>query len=354
MMNTLRRFSTVQYGLLALLLLFLPIGELGSQVLDRSVARVRLTRTASIGQRALRSQVELYERQAGTTLSADQRREVLEIMINEELIEQAAERDGITVSDEELDRQIAQERMSLGAQVSEEQFRLAVEQQLGMSYEDYRTELRKQLLQQRYIQEVERQRFESIDEPSESEIREVYNENVTEFINPAMVRFSHIYVDTRQLGESERREAVARLNELWEEIEAGDRSFSEAYDRAQSDSALGSSDFGYLPQNDRQLRQQLGSAFVDSLFELEMDAVTGVLESNVGAHIVRVTDKRDRRFLDLEDQLVPGQDLTVRQNIREYIMNQRLQQEFQEATESVLSQLRDEAEIEITESNLDW
>ncbi len=353
MMNILGRPAIVLYGFLAILLV-LPIGELGSQVLDRSVARVRLTRTANIGQRALRSQVELYERQAGGSLSSEQRREVLEIMINEELIEQAAERDGISVSDDELDQQIAQERMSLGAQVGEEQFRLAVEQQLGMSYDDYRDELRKQLLQQRYIQEAERSRFERIEEPSESEIREVYNENVTEFINPSMVRFSHIYVDTRELDENDRSEAMSRLKELWEEVEAGDRSFSEAYDRAASESALGSSDFGYLPQNDRQLRQQLGSSFVDSLFDLGMDDVVGVLESNVGAHIVRITDKRDRRFLELDDKLLPGQDITVRQNIREYIMNQRLQQEFQEATESVLSQLRDEAEIEVTESNLDW
>lgn len=352
-MSTLRRSGTVLYGLVALLLI-LPIGELAAQVLDRSVARVRLTHTASIGQRALRSQVELYERQAGTSLSAAQRREVLEIMINEELIEQAAERDGISVSEEELDRRIAQERMSLGAQVAEEQFRLLVEQQLGMSYDDYRSELRKQLLQQRYIQETERQRFESIAEPSESEIREVYNENVTEFINPAMVRFSHVYVDTRQLDENERSRAMDTLRDVWQELEAGDRSFGEAYDRAQTESALGSADFGYLPRNDRELRQQLGSSFVDSLFELETDEVAGLLESNVGAHIVRITDKRDRRFLELDDQLLPDHDVTVRQNIREYLMNQRLQQEFQEATESVLTRLRDEAEIEITESNLDW
>ncbi len=343
-----------------LLLLFLPAlllipgDDAHGQVLDRSVARVRLTTTSNIGQRALRGQIEMYESQAGRELSSDERREVLEIMINERLIEQAAERDGVSISDRELEQHIQQERQSLGGQMSQEQFEMIVEQQLGIDYEEYRDELRKQLLQQRYIQEAERQRFADIQEPSEQEIQAVYNENVQEFINPAMVRFEHVYVDARGLDDSERETARETLEGLFSDIESGDISFEEAADHAEELDELGTADFGYLAQNDRQLRQQLGSDFVDAVFELEDGEVSGVFDSQVGLHVVQVTDKRDRRFLDLDDPLVPGQSVTVRENIRQYILNNRMQQEFAQATESVLAELREEAEITINEDNLEW
>ena len=335
-------------------LILLPGDEANAQVLDRSVARVRLTTTSSIGQRALRSQIEMYETQAGRELSSDERREVLEIMINETLIEQAAERDGVSISDRELDRHIEQERQSLGAQMSQEQFEMLVEQQLGIEYEDYRDELKKQLLQQRYIQQAEQERFAAIEEPTEQQIRAVYNENVQEFINPAMVRFEHVYVDGRELDESQWEAGRETLEELFSDIDSGNMGFTEAYEQADDVEELGRADFGYLAQNDRQLREQLGSNFIDSVFELDDGETSGVYESRVGLHIVRVTDKRDRRFLDLEDPLVPGQSVTVRENIRQYILNNRMQQEFAEATDSVLSSLREEAEIDINEDNFEW
>ncbi|MFW6368256.1 MAG: peptidyl-prolyl cis-trans isomerase [Spirochaetota bacterium] len=352
-MNRILRELPALMLLFPVLLVSIPAGGHG-QVLDRSVARVRLTETASIGQRALRSQVELYEQQSGQEISSEQRREILEIMINEELIEQAAERDGVSISDDELDRYIGQERRSLGRQMSDEQFRLLVEQELGLEYEDYREELRKQLLQQQYIQQSQRDRFENLEEPSEEEIRSVYNENVSEFINPSMVRFSHIYVDARSLDDSEREDATEDIEELWDRMNDDELSFEQALEEAEDNSALGASDFGYLPQNDRQLRGQLGADFVDNLFDLEEGDVEGVLESQIGLHVVQVTDTRDRRFLNLDDPLAPGQSVTVRDNIRNYILNNRMQQEFSEATEEVLSELRDEAEIDVNESNLDW
>ncbi|MFP4644729.1 MAG: peptidyl-prolyl cis-trans isomerase, partial [Spirochaetales bacterium] len=325
-----------------------------AQVLDRSVARVRLTTTANIGQRALRSQIELYESQSGRELSSDERREVLDIMINEELIEQAAERDGVSISDQELEQRIEQERQSLGSRASQEQFEMLVEQELGIEYDEYRDELEKQLLQQRYIQQAEQERFADMEEPSEDEIRSVYNENVQEFINPEMVRFDHVYVDARELDDSERSSARETIEELYSEVSDDSISFEQAYERAEESDELGRADFGYLAQNDRQLRQQLGSDFIDTVFELEDGEVSGVHESQVGFHIVRITDKRERRFLDLDDPLVPGQSVTVRENIRQYIMNNRMQQEFAEATNSVLERLREEAEITVNEDNLDW
>lgn len=325
---------------------------LSAQILDRTVAVVRLERTVNIGTRALNRQVGLFEAQLGRELNSEERREVLESMINDELIAQAAARAGIEISDSQLQQFIDQERQGLGPSVTQEQFQLLVEQQIGLSFDDYVAELRKQLLQQRYIQETQRQRLENIPEPGQNEIRRVFNENRSEFINPALVRFRHLYIDTRNMNETERNEAAARLGRVWGATSQDQQAFERLFGEASSSSEYDAADFGYMPQNDRQIRQIYGSEFVDTAFELDVNEVSGVVRSSIGVHVMQVTDSRPPRFLELDDELFPGQQVTVRQNIISFLMNERLQSEFQQAGNEALRALRDEAEITVNESRL--
>lgn len=325
---------------------------LSAQILDRTVAVVRLEQTVNIGTRALNRQASLFESQLGRELTTEERREVLESMINEELIAQAAAREGIEVEDSEIQQFIDQERQGLGPGVTDEQFRLLVEEQIGLSYDDYVQELRKQLLQQRYVQQTQQQRLENIAEPDEQDIRRVFNENRSEFINPALVRFRHLYIDTRNMNEQQRSDAASRLGRIWSATNETAQAFEQLFGDASATEDYDAADFGYMPQNDRQIREIYGSDFVDTAFELDVDEVSDVVRSNIGVHVMQVTDSRQPRFLELDDELFPGQRITVRQNIESFIMNQRLQAEFQQAGNDAIQALRDEAEITVNESRL--
>ncbi|MFW6234698.1 MAG: SurA N-terminal domain-containing protein, partial [Spirochaetota bacterium] len=206
-MSTLLRYRT--YAVLTILTGLVLPASLSAQILDRPVAVVRLEQTVNIGNRALNRQVSLFESQLGRELTSEERREVLESMINEELIAQAADREGIEVEDSQIQQFIDQERQGLGPSITDEQFRLLVEEQIGLAYEDYVGELRKQLLQQRYVQETQRSRLENIPEPDEREIQRVFDENRSEFINPELVRFRHLYIDTREMNEQQRSDAAS-------------------------------------------------------------------------------------------------------------------------------------------------
>ena len=52
--------------------------------------------------------------------------------------------------------------------------------------------------------------------------------------------------------------------------------------------------------------------------------------------------------------VLPGESVTVRQQIQAYIQSQKQQQIFQQSVNQVLSELRKEAEITRFEENLDW
>ena len=339
----------------ALFVIFIALtAQAYAQVLDKPVAIVQLEETENIGQRELRSQVEMIEAQLQTSLTSEQRMEVLDASIAEVLIMQAAERDGITVSRAEIDQGIAQQRQSLDQQVNDSQFRELIESQVGMSWDQYVEQVERRLTQEKYVLQKKRSLFENVAQPSEREIRRVYEDNATDFNNPAMVRFDHLFWDTRNTTSAERREKRNHAEELYRELRNGSSSFDDMMDRSVDDIRFRGDDFGYLLRTDRQNRAQLGPEFVDNLFELEQGQVSRVLESNVGYHIARVRDRRSAKLLELDDPLLPGQNMTVRRQIVNYLLMEKQQETFEQALREIIDELRDDADITVFDENLSW
>ncbi|MCG8481319.1 MAG: SurA N-terminal domain-containing protein, partial [Spirochaetales bacterium] len=93
------------------------------------MAVVSLTETVNIGQRELRQQVELLERQLGGELTLENRREVLDAQIGDVLLNQAASRANIRGTQAEIDQAIAAQRQSIGRPVSDAEFRRMIQDQ---------------------------------------------------------------------------------------------------------------------------------------------------------------------------------------------------------------------------------
>jgi parvulin-like peptidyl-prolyl isomerase len=326
-----------------------------SQVLDRPVAVVRLTETVNIGQRELRQDIQTVEQRTGSSLSEQQKREVLNARINEVLINQAAERANVTVTQQEVQQAIDRQRANVGQNVSQQRFRQLVSEQTGMEWEEYRQQIRQRLIQERYVLQTHREMFDQTEEPSSAEIRDFYERNATEFTNPAMVRFTHIFFDTRQASNSDAQDMRNRAEQMYRRIESGSTSFESLVEQAEDDPSYNAGDFGYIMrQNDRSV-QVLGEQFVRSLFQMEESNLSrGVLESNVGFHIVKVTNKRSPRLLQLDDPILPGESMTVRDRIENMLLLDQQQQAFQRAVEQAVNDLRSEASITIHEENLTW
>lgn len=341
--------------LIATLIIALIAGAgLYAQVLDKPVAIVRLTETVNIGQRELRNQVQMLQEQMGRNLNQADRREVLEAQIGEVLINQAAARDGIRVSQEEINQAIQAQRQSLGQPVSDNQFRGFIQDQLGLTWQEYVEQITQRLIQEKYVVEKKRDLIQNVDPPSEAEIRDFYDENATQFTNPAMVRFNQLFIDTRNSADPQVDAARQKAETLRGRIRSGQASFEELMNNSLDDASYTGGDFGFLLRNDQQARNQLGRRFVESVFSLEEGDISSVIESNIGFHIVQVTNRRAPRVLGLNDPVLPGRNVTVRNQIENYLRNQQQQRNFQQAVQDVIDELREEAEVELFEQNLQW
>ncbi|MFP4375495.1 MAG: peptidyl-prolyl cis-trans isomerase [Spirochaetales bacterium] len=329
-----------------------------AQVLDRPVAVVRLTETENIGRRELDLQIQVFEQQLGRELTTEEKQEVLDAMVNDKLLLQAASQDGVRVGQGDVQNYIAAQRaqfsQALGTQLTEEQFRAQVQQQSGMTWQEYVQNVSDELSKLQYVQQREAGLFAQEGNVSESDIRAFYEENATSFTNPAMVRFDHIYIDLRGKSETERQEARTTLDTLYRRIRSGATNYQQVFDNSVDNSSYSADDFGYLLRNDPRGSQLLGRPFVDRVFSLEEGSIAGVMESAVALHIVRIRDSRLPRILELGDPILPGQNVTVEQQIRNLLLQQRQQQALGRAVESVVTGLRDEAEIRIFSDNVPW
>lgn len=329
--------------------------QLTAQLLDKTLATVRLTETEVVSQSEMDDQFAMLEQQFQGNLNAQQKEEIFQSRINSILINQAADREGLTVSDNELSNAVQMQKSSMGVQVDDARFRQMVEQQTGMSWDEYTAQLERRIIQEKYIGAAKPQLLQNLAAPTDQEINSVYEENAQSFLSPAMSGFTHIFIDTRQMSDAETADAREKIDRFARRVRnGGTQEFDAIVRESLDDASYTGGDFGYVINGDPNAVQVLGQQFVRNVLALQQNELSGVLESSIGFHIVKITDRRRPRLLDIDDPLLPGQKLTVRQQITQYIMNQKQQAAIQQALDEIISDLRSEAEIRIVENNISW
>ncbi len=343
-------------------LLALGLGGLAfADVIDKPVATVKLTRQEAITVKQFRQKVETLESRSRVTLSLEDRKKLLDLLISEILIKQAAAQENVTVTQAEVAQRMEQARKSgamslnLNRDLTEAEFKSLVEQS-GIGWEEYSDQLQKSILTQKYVMQKKRTAFDSVAQPSEAEILDFYETNKAAFVVPDMVRFKHIYIDTRNLTDKQERDkALARAEEISRELKNG-AAFDDLVVKYSDDKAsrYKGGDFGYLRRDDQARKQLLGKDFFDTPFKMKVNESSGVLQSNIGYHVIRITEKIPFRLLALEDSVPPQNTSTVRQEISAQLLLKKQADLYQQVLQDLLAELKKKAEIKTFEDNLTW
>jgi len=320
-------------------------------------AIVNLIRTEPITVRQLRTEVERMERSARRTLTEQERREVLDVMINEKLAIQAAERDRITISENEVNQQVNQLRaqmvQAIGRQPTDAEFAMAIRNETGLEVSAFREQLRRQLTVQKYLMSQKQSTIESVRPPTDDEISSMYNLSRSEFVRPETVRFSMIQVPfgADATTKTRARELADRLSR---EIGNNASKFDEVALRGQAANAgFQAGDGGYLPRN-MEAAQIVGQEFITAAFALAQGEVSRVIEGQLGYQIIKVTEKYAMRSLELDDIFQLGTRVTVREYIRNTLMQQRQMAVLAQASQELVAELRAGRTFQVFDRNLNW
>jgi parvulin-like peptidyl-prolyl isomerase len=332
-----------------------------ADVIDKPVATVRLTKLEAVTLKQFRQKVEALESRTQNPLSMEDRKKLLDLLVADILIKQAAEKEGITIPQQEFNARLDQAKkaggmsLNLNRELTDAELKSLI-QQSGIPWDEYMDQLRKALLQQKYVMLKKKTLFDSVGQPTEAEVVDFYESNKTAFVAPDMVRFKHIFIDTRNLAsKEEKQKAQDRADEIIRELKNG-VSFDDLVVKYSDDknSRYKGGDFGYLRRDDQGSKQLLGKDFFEAPFKMKKDETSLVLQSNIGLHIIKITDKIPFRLLALDDPIPPQNASTVRQEISAQLLMKKQTDIYQKVLMELLDELKKKAEIKIFEENLSW
>jgi len=338
------------------------------------VALVSLTKSEPITVKQLKTEIEKYFWQSITTrlgrlptttelsrevqnCSMEIKRQVLEVLINDRLAIQAAERDKITVTDNEVNQQISQLRaqmaQTIGRQVTDEEFATAIKNETGQDLPAFRDTMKRQGIVQKYLLSKKQDLFANMKQPTDEEVIGVYNLSKAQFVRPDMVRFSMIQVPYGPDATSKNR-AKELADRLVREIGSDPSKFDEVVIRGQApNSGYQAGDGGYFPRN-TEAQQAAGANFMNIAFSLRQGEVSRLIEGVGGYQIIKVTETLQQKALELDEITTPGSRITVRQYIAANLLNQKQQETLDRASKELIKELRTGNPFRIMENNLNW
>ncbi len=325
-----------------------------ADILSEPLVSVNLIRPEMITTQEVDERIDLYNKQLisnGMPQQNIKRSDMLDSMISSILIAQAAEKSGIIVSDLDINRVIQAQKKSAEAQIrqriSDQQFQQLIINQTAVSWEVYIAGISEQLLQQSYITQKKKVIFENIKIPSKVEIEIRYKENMQLFFNPEYVRVSMIFIPILNKNADTSEAVRKKLEKVYTELRNGSISFDDAvlkYSEEESIKYRGG-DIGYVGRDNRNLKFQLGEVFFNKMFQLDKNEISGVLESNSGFHILKITERLEAKLLSLDDKITPDNTILVRDYIKDGILQEKQQQALERALGEINLELRQQAEI---------
>ena len=285
-----------------------------------------------ISEKKLQQAIDSYLQQEGTNVAAirDPRRfkevraKVLDVLIGQELLWQAATRDNTIADDTEVDQAFRQFQAKYDDDLT---FGIKL-QDGGYTKTTFYEDIRRRISVQKWIDKFVKNELTV----SVAEVHSFYLENGNQFMQAEEIRARHILIKVESGASDEAREnAYALLTGIRQEIETGADFAALAKQKSQGSSAANGGDLGYFA------RGQMVAPFEAAAFALAPGEVSGIVETRFGFHLIQLVDRKP-----------PVQ--YAEKDLSEKIRTHLLQQKYQRAVEDAVARLTAAALIE--KSNL--
>lgn len=291
--------------------------------LPEVVARVN---GEAIGKAEFEKAIKNVEGRAGRPVPPDQRdrvlRGVLDQLIAYRLLMQETKSRQIDVPDTDVDARLAQIKQQFP---SEDAFTQTLTQQ-SMTVEQLREDARSDM---RVAKMLEAEVNTSVAVKPE-DVSAFYEQNPDKFKQGERVRASHILIRTSEGADATtKQEARAKAADVLKQVKGG-KDFGELAKEYSQDpgSAANGGDLGYFAQG------QMVPPFEQAAFALAPGAVSEVVETPFGFHVIKVADKQAARSVPLDE---------VKPQIEQFLQNQQRQQK----TDAFINSLKAKGKVEI-------
>lgn len=231
-------------------------------------------------------------------------KDVIEKLISDRVVVNKAKAENVVISDAELDAEIERIKKSYPSEVG---FANRLKE-AGLTI----TDVKKDLLSTLYLRKL----LEKTNPITEDALKKYFEKNKSSFNTPEQRRASHILVKTKKEAQAVKKR-----------LDKGEDFAKVAKEKSIDPSGQNGGDLGRFG------RGQMVPRFEEAAFTLEVNKISGIIETEFGFHIIKVTEKITAQSFTFEQKKVE-----VREALR--------QQLVQEKSLEYVEKLKREAKIE--------
>ena len=250
------------------------------------------------------------------------RLEAMDLMIEQELVKQAAEKEGIEGDPEEVGKKIEELRAVFD---SDEQFRMKLEGD-GYTEESFRRHVERMAAAKVYLDRI---RADASD-VRDAEVEKFYAENEERLTLPGQVRVRHILLKWKPLGTQDDRAAIRKqMDPILERARAGEDFAALAREFSEDSATKGNGgDTGLF------YRGTMVPAFESVAFSMEPGEISDSVDTVFGVHILKLEGRQEPRLLPLDE---------VREQLRDHVREEKTEA----AVDAKIDELRAAADIQV-------
>lgn len=247
-------------------------------------------------------------------------RRTLDQLITYTLLQQESKARKIAVTDAEVDARVAQMKTEFKTE-AEFQKQLA---DRGMTIQRLREDARIDMV----ITKMMEGEVANLPPVTDEQVREFYQKNPDKFQQPEAVRASHILFMTANADETGKKQLRAQAESVLKQAKSGADFAQLAREHSKDGSAQQGGDLNFFA------RGQMVPQFDQAAFALKTGEISGIVETQFGYHIIKVTDRRPAGMVPFEQ---------VSERIRQFLT----ERQKQDRAEAFVAALKKKARIEV-------
>ena len=348
------------------ILLFIALGVSAgvyAQTNLQPIAEVTLTGRAPITLGQLKSRVSALEKDLGRKMTVEERKQTLDVLINERLIVQAAEKEGIKITDSEVNNFFLEYVSNqLGKQVTEAEFAQIIKENANMSLDEYmkaqngmtlaefKNFFRNQLTAQAYVMQKKQKELQAVASPSDEQIRSYYEVNKQSFVRPDTVQLFLVVAPK----EGKASAAEKTINTIQKQLTSNAKAIDTVRTQAHEKNATYQAGEIFVHKTSL-AAEQLGISMDELLkiFNMKVGEVSPVTETGVNYQCFVVLEKEEAKILGLSDVVEPGGNVSLYEYIKKMVIMQRQNEALANALVSVTNDLRKPENFNVSKTGAD-
>ena len=333
------------------------------------LAVVKLNKNESITLKQLKTRCEAYEKQIGRALTVDERKQVLDTLIEETLIVQAAQKAGISIPDSSVDQYFAQSMsQSLGVSVTEKELEDLLKkqqgktldevliEQTGMNKADYKKHLKNVLVMQQYVVQKNQEEIQKV-AATDEEIRLAYESNKSSFVWNDMVKMLLVIVPKGTSPDTAKQKATDFLTKY----KAKSLTAEQLAVQSQQEGSGFQAGLGLFPKTEA-AAAGIGMSLQNLIYVFTQGEgyISDVEETANDYRFLSVIKKYDAKMLGISDLVQPETTVTVYDYIRSSLTQQKQQIYLNNAATNVAKELHTAENVDMKKTGaaldklLDW